>query len=152
MIEYRTGNILSSEMQTLVNPVNTVGIMGAGLALKFKFLYPEMFQRYRHLCKIGLLRIGKPMMYKPVAGPTFPDPWVMFFPTKEHYRDPSKLKYIANGLASVRLLHGIWQLESLAIPALGCGLGGLEWERVRHLIEAFLGDLDLPIEVYVPHD
>lgn len=144
MLEFRHGNVLNSEMQTLVNTVNTVGVMGKGIALQFKKHYPKMYEEYRALCKSGKLTTGQLHLYKAV------DHWILNFPTKRHYRYPSKLEYVEEGLIRLRDTYAELGIESLALPALGCGQGGLSWPDVRALIERYLGDLPIPIEVYEP--
>jgi len=138
------GDIFTSYAQTLVNPVNTVGVMGAGLARAFKDRYPEMYQAYREACAKGLLAIGSLQLFQAH------DHWIINFPTKVHYRDPSELPYIAHGLCAIRQKHESWGIEALAIPALGCGLGGLQWSDVYSLIVQYLGDLPLSVLVYPP--
>lgn len=144
MLKYRSGNILDSHMQTLVNAVNTVGAMGKGLALQFKKKYPDMYQEYRQMCDRGELTTGKLHLFRAS------DHWILNFPTKAHYRSKSKLRDIEEGLKELRKSYKIWGIESMAIPALGCGYGGLEWYDVRQLIARYLGDLPIPIEVYEP--
>ena len=143
-LQYRTGDIFQSEMQTLVNAVNTVGVMGKGLALQFKKRYPNMFAEYEALCKSERLAPGTLHLYKA------PDHWIINFPTKRHYRAKSERSDIEMGLAKLRLKCTEWEIESMALPALGCGYGGLEWSEVRPLVDKYLGDLTIPIEVYGP--
>jgi len=143
-IKIVSGDLFKSKAQTLINPVNCVGIMGRGVALKFKNKYPEMFEDYVIKCNSGELQIGKPYIY------TKQTPWVINFPTKNHWRDPSRLRFIKSGL--VYLVDHIkeWGVESLASPALGCGLGGLDWGAVSLIMDEELGELWIPVEVYAP--
>lgn len=115
----------------LVNPVNCVGVMGAGLALQFKLRYPEMFDWYQAGCRNGDVRIGSVGLWQ--AGDS---PYIITLPTKQHWRDKSKLEDIQTGLDSMVHSIGPMKLGTIAIPALGCGLGGLNWHDVKPLIEA----------------
>lgn len=141
MITFLKGNIFDSTCDILVNPVNTVGVMGAGLALKFKSRYPGMFQRYFDDCRAGLLHVGSVKLYPVEFGTKF----VACFPTKQHWKKPSEMIWLDAGLEDLKLkLHG----RSCAIPRLGCGLGGLYWNDVRELINDVFLDSDEAIEVY----
>lgn len=139
MIRYTSGDIFESKCQVLVNPVNCVGVMGAGLALQFARRYPEMRRRYEHLCRWRLFHIGTLWTYKDK---------VLCFPTKKDWRDPSELSYIEAGLANLAHSYGARGITSIAFPKIGCGLGGLDWELVRDLIEEYLGPTALDVEVY----
>jgi O-acetyl-ADP-ribose deacetylase (regulator of RNase III) len=145
-LTYATGNILDSSSQCLVNPVNTVGVMGKGLALDFKRAYPNMFDTYKRQCDKGAFKTGRIMFYRMKDD----DHIVCLFPTKEHWRNPSKLEYIEDGLKAFVKYYAEWEITSAAFPKLGCGLGGLDWEHhVRPLMERYLGDLPIPIEIYI---
>ena len=147
MIEYATGDIFSQPHFAIVNPVNCAGVMGAGLALQFKRKYPACFPPYRKACMQGALRPGTVLLCP--TGLPIPH-WIVHFPTKRHWRDPSRLRDIEQGLhdlASAIRLHGI---PSIAVPPLGCGLGGLDWPSVRALIEATLSDLPCAVTVFRP--
>ena len=153
MIHYTKGNILESEAEALVNPVNTVGVMGKGLALQFKKAYPYNFERYKEACSengieyYGKLEIGK--VYATGATPEENNGKIIInFPTKKHWKDPSRYEYIDKGLDSLRHFLDFYYPESVAIPPLGCGLGGLEWNKVKQMIEEKLGSLT-ETEVYV---
>jgi O-acetyl-ADP-ribose deacetylase (regulator of RNase III) len=146
MLHFRTGNLLHSTMQTLVNPVNTVGAMGKGVALQFRKKYPAMYAEYETLCKQGALRIGNLHLYRA------DDHWILNFPTKRHYRMPSRLEDIETGLTVLCAQYATWGIDSLALPALGCGYGGLSWSDVKPLIQYHLDDLPIPIEVYQPRE
>jgi O-acetyl-ADP-ribose deacetylase (regulator of RNase III) len=139
------GNIFDSKMQTLTIPVNTVGVMGKGLALELKRNYYDAFVAYSNMCADGVLKIGKPCVYRRTQLP-----WFLMFPTKDDWRNPSKLEYIELGM---RWLHENYKREgirSIAIPALGCGLGGLNWEDVGAIIVAYASKMDIPVEIYIP--
>lgn len=146
MLTYTTGNLFDSHMQTLVNAVNTAGTMGKGIAREFKERYPAMFAEYVRRCESGELDVGSPYLYRGT------EHWVLNFVTKRHYRHPSRIQYIQIGLANLRDNYGHWGIQSLALPALGCGYGGLEWAEVRPLMQQYLGDLTIPIEIYAPLD
>ena len=110
MIQYIEGDIFSSPAQVIVNTVNTVGVMGKGVALSFKKRYPDMFQHYKSICEKRLLTIGKLMLYYE------PDYWVLLFPTKENWRNPSKLEYIEKGLMKFVNSYAEKSITSIAFP------------------------------------
>lgn len=133
MIEQGHGNLLTADVEALVNTVNTVGVMGKGIALQFKRAFPANFRAYRDACARGEVRLGQVWTFD--TGVIGPRRYVFNFPTKKHWRSGSRLKDIAAGLES--LVDEVRELgvTSVAIPALGCGNGGLAWEDVRPLIE-----------------
>ena len=141
MIEYIEGDIFESPAQVIVNTVNTVGVMGKGIALSFKKRYPAMFERYKTVCEKGLLKTGKLMLFYEA------DYWVLLFPTKEHWRNPSKLEYIEAGLQKFVQTYAEKGITSIAFPRLGCGNGELDWSAVKPLMEKYLKKL--PINVYI---
>ena len=141
MIEYIEGDIFESPAQVIVNTVNTVGVMGKGLALSFKQRYPQMFEKYRAACEKHLLTIGKLMLFYET------DHWLLLFPTKEHWRNPSKLEYIEKGLMKFVQTYAEKSITSIAFPRLGCGNGELDWTDVKPLMERYLKEL--PIDVYI---
>lgn len=140
MVRLTFGNLLKADAQALVNTVNTEGVMGKGIALQFKQAYPAMYKAYEQACKSGEVRLGHVHVYD-LGGLVGGTRWIINFPTKGHWRSKSKLTDIQNGLndlvAKVREL----QICSIALPPLGCGLGGLEWEEVRPLIESAFSEL-----------
>jgi O-acetyl-ADP-ribose deacetylase (regulator of RNase III) len=145
------GNLLEADADALVNTVNTVGVMGKGLALQFKQAYPANFHAYRAACRQGEVRTGQVFVYATGTGrrPRF----VINFPTKEHWRSGSKLSDIKAGLADLRKVIQSRGIRSIAVPPLGCGNGGLDWRDVRPLIVNALGDLpDVHILLYPPQD
>jgi len=148
MISYTKGNLLQAEVDALVNTVNTVGIMGRGIALMFKERYPANFKKYAVACSLGEVVTGKMFITKTdeLAGPK----WIINFPTKKHWRSPSKIEWIKEGLDDLRSFIESNQLKSIAIPPLGSGNGGLEWRQVKALIETELADLNVDIQVYEP--
>lgn len=142
MITYVRTNIFESNAQVLVNTVNTVGVMGKGLAKEFKRIYPDMFKQYQKFCEEGLLTVGKLQIYKT------PNKWVLNFPTKANWRSPSKLENIEQGLQKFVDNYDRLAIKSIAFPMLGCGNGGLSWEdEVKPLMEKYLKDL--PIEIFI---
>lgn len=141
MIEYIEGNIFESPAQVIVNTVNTMGVMGKGLALSFKQRYPEMFEKYKVACEKHLLSIGKLMLFYE------PDHWLLLFPTKENWRNPSKLEYIEKGLMKFVQTYAEKNITSIAFPKLGCGNGELNWNDVKPLMERYLKKL--PIDIYI---
>lgn len=137
------GDLFKSECQVITVPVNTVGVMGKGLALAFKLKYPDLFKVYRELCRSKELRVGVPYLYRQGS-----DRDVLLFPTKMHWKDPSRLEWIEEGLDYVYDTYEELGIESLALPPLGCGNGGLDYLLdVRPVIYQCLDDSDLPVEV-----
>jgi O-acetyl-ADP-ribose deacetylase (regulator of RNase III) len=145
MITYLKGDIFSSKLQTLTCPVNCKGVMGKGLALEFKKTFPGLSEAYKQACDIGHLRIGRPWIWK-----VNDVRQVMCFPTKNHWNKPSTYEYISWGFVGLFQLHLQGEIQSLALPPLGCGLGGLEWDKVKPMLDKDLGDLPIKIEVYEP--
>jgi O-acetyl-ADP-ribose deacetylase (regulator of RNase III) len=133
MIEEGHGNLLTSEVDALINTVNTVGVMGKGIALQFKRAFPANFQAYRAACKRGEIRLGEVWTFD--TGVLGPRRHIINFPTKDHWRNASRLPDISAGLDSLVEEIGRLGVSSVAIPALGCGNGGLAWSDVRPLIE-----------------
>lgn len=143
MIRYCTGDLLESDADALINTVNCKGVMGKGLALQFKKKYPSNFKIYKDACTSGYLRPGKMLTVKEDGK------YIINFPTKDDWRNRSKIEYIEEGLES--LLNEIEEhnLKSIAIPPLGCGNGGLDWLTVHKLIEDSFKNLDPSVEVYI---
>lgn len=148
MIHYTQGNLLESKAQALVNTVNTVGIMGKGIALMFRDRFAENFRLYAQACKAGDVRTGQMFVTEPgeLDGPR----WVINFPTKRDWRANSRLEWIVEGLKDLRRFLVENQVRSVAIPPLGAGNGGLDWPLVKDQIERALGDLDIAITVFEP--
>lgn len=145
MVEIVTGDLFDSEAQTLVNAVNCAGVMGKGIALAFKRRFPAMFADYAERCKEGRVRLGEPYLYRDESLP-----WVLNFPTKDHWRSASKLEAIVAGLSCLEAHYHEWGVTSLAVPALGCGAGQLEWNVVSPILCDMLGKLDIPITLFAP--
>lgn len=149
MIKYTQGNILEADAEALVNTVNTVGVMGKGIALMFKEAYPANYQKYARACEEGNVRIGR--MFVTETGDLFGPKYVINFPTKEHWRSPSRLEWIEAGLEDLVAVVRNRSIGSLAVPPLGAGNGGLEWATVRDLIVRVLGTLsDTEVVIYEP--
>ena len=148
-ISLMRGNLFDSRMQTLCNTVNTVGVMGAGIAKEFKIRYPEMFEEYKEMCAQKRVVPGEPYCWKPADGGARSH-WVLNFPTKKHWRHPSKIEWLESGLQYLQENYRRWGIVSLAVPALGCSLGKLSWEQVRPLMERYLSEMDVPVEIYEP--
>jgi O-acetyl-ADP-ribose deacetylase (regulator of RNase III) len=144
MLTYVSGNLFEAPVQTLVNTVNTVGVMGKGIALTFKEVFPEMFREYRALCERGELKIGGLHLWR---GPTR---YVLNFPTKEHWRNPSKIEYIEAGLRSFVRMYERAGIHSVAFPPLGCGNGELDFAVVRPVMERYLAPLPITVLMYAP--
>lgn len=143
-----TGNLLEAEVDALVNTVNTVGVMGKGIALQFKNAYPAMFKAYAKACKQGQVRLGEMWVYD--AGQITHPRWVVSFPTKGHWRSKSRMRDIEAGLEDLRRVIKELGITSIALPPLGCGNGGLDWDEVRPLIEHGLDGLEVEVLVYAP--
>jgi uncharacterized protein YwgA/O-acetyl-ADP-ribose deacetylase (regulator of RNase III) len=145
MVKVLIGDIFESKAQTLVNTVNTVGIMGKGIALGFRKHFPEMFEDYVRRCERKQVRLGEPYLYRRLT-----PPHILNFPTKDHWRSRSNLADIVRGLQYLERYVNEWQIESLAVPPLGCGEGQLEWRVVGPTLYRHLDRLGIPIELYAP--
>lgn len=133
------GNILQAYVDAIVNPVNCVGIMGAGLALQFREAYPENYIAYKVVCANEVLSPGTVFVY--TTGKLYQPKYVINFPTKQHWKDKSLLSDIILGLSALKQEILSRKIKSIAIPPLGCGLGGLDWGEVRLFIEASFVEL-----------
>ena len=150
MIEYTIGNLLDSDTAALVNTVNTVGVMGKGVALQFKEKYPGNFKRYADACKKGEVKIGK--MFVTRDSTLEGEKIIINFPTKTEFFRKSQYRFIEEGLKDLVKFIDQEKIESVALPPLGCGYGGLNWEKVKALIEQYLGNSRARIVVYEPND
>lgn len=149
MITYTTGNLLEAKTEALVNTVNCVGLMGKGIALQFKQAYPENFSQYARACHAGEVQPG--CMFTTHTGSMFPPYYIINFPTKRHWRSPSRLEDIETGLTALAQEIKRLGIRSIAVPPLGCGSGGLDWLDVHPRIEQALGALkDVQVVVYEP--
>lgn len=140
MIEIAKGNLLQAPVEALVNTVNTAGIMGRGIALQFKQAYPRMFRAYEVACKASEVQLGKMHVFD-LGGLAGGPRWIINFPTKGHWRAKSRMKDIETGLADLVATIKRLGICSIAIPPLGCGNGGLDWDEVRLRIEAALAEV-----------
>ena len=149
MTEFRQGNIFEAPAEALVNTVNTVGVMGKGVALQFKRAFEDNFKDYAKACESGEIAVGRVFIHH---RNTLENPrYIINFPTKRHWRERSRLEYIQTGLDD--LVRQVQQLgiQSIALPPLGCGNGGLDWSEVRPLIEAASNKLpEVEFIVYEP--
>jgi O-acetyl-ADP-ribose deacetylase (regulator of RNase III) len=147
VLDYVTSSLFESPAQTLVNTVNTVGVMGKGIANDFRRLYPDMFERYRAFCAQGKFSVGQLYLYRT------PHKWVLNFPTKMHWRNPSRLEWIEAGLQKFLETYSQYGITSVAFPQLGTGNGGLGWADVQPVMERYLKQVRIPVYIHVrPHD
>jgi O-acetyl-ADP-ribose deacetylase (regulator of RNase III)/uncharacterized protein YwgA len=144
-IKIITGDMFDSGAQTLVNTVNTEGVMGKGVALQFKNRFPDMFEDYVARCARGEVSLGRPYIYRERLYP-----WIVNFPTKKHWRSISRLEDIETGLGYLGAHYREWGVTSLAVPPLGCGEGGLEWRVVGRILYERLSQFDIPVMLYAP--
>ena len=145
MVHVLIGDMFESRAQTLVNTVNCVGVMGKGIALQFKQRFPEMYRDYAERCRRGELRLGRPYLFKSLI-----PPWVLNFPTKDHWRSVARLDSIVRGLEYLLQHYRAWGITSLAVPPLGCGEGQLEWRIVGPTLYRALSRMEIPVELYAP--
>lgn len=149
MIRYTQGNLLAAPVEALVNTVNEVGVMGKGIALMFREAFPEAAREYEEAAKSGRVKVGQMFVTSNhgLIGPR----WIINFPTKKHWRQPSKLDWVHEGLRDLVQVVRELRIGSIALPPLGCGNGGLDWELVRREIEAAAAELpDVEILVFGP--
>ncbi|WAH54041.1 macro domain-containing protein [Pseudescherichia vulneris] len=149
MITFTQGNLLDAPVEALVNTVNTVGVMGKGIALMFKERFPENMKAYALACKQQQVMTGKMFITEisELIGPR----WIVNFPTKQHWRADSRMEWIEEGLQDLHRFLVAEGVKSIAIPPLGAGNGGLPWPEVRIRIESALNDLrDTEILIYEP--
>lgn len=149
MIKYLTGNILESNAEALVNTVNTVGVMGKGIALQFKKAYHNNYKSYVEACKKNEITVGKVFVVED-SNLQSEKKLIINFPTKKDWRKPSEYNFIDSGLDDLVRVINQYKIKSIAIPPLGAGNGGLEWTRVKKLIEQKLSHLKIEILVYEP--
>ncbi len=142
-IQYQKGDIFDSKAQVIVNTVNCKGVMGKGLALSFKERYPDMFRVYQEECRTGKLHIGRPTLYKAST------PWILNFPTKDHWRFPSKLEYLEKGLTYLVAHYKRAGIKSIAFPKPGVQNGKLSWDEVGPLMAKYLSQLDIEVSIYI---
>jgi O-acetyl-ADP-ribose deacetylase (regulator of RNase III) len=149
MITFLSGNPFQSNAYALVNPVNTVGLMGKGIALQFKNEFPHNYAVYRNACLKHELKVGHLLIIKDTS-PLLGERLIINFPTKTHWRLPSEYSYIEQGLFALAKLINTRKIQTIALPDLGCGNGGLDWLTIKQMICRHLEPLDAVIEVYGP--
>lgn len=150
MIQFKQANLLESDAQAIVNTVNTVGVMGKGIALQFKNQYPHNYKLYAAACKAKEVVVGKMFVTEETSllgGKKI----IINFPTKTDWRKPSEYSYIENGLQDLVKVIEDKNIKSIAIPPLGAGNGGLDWNKVKELIELHLSHLDCEVQIYQPN-
>lgn len=149
MLRFTQGNLLDADAEALVNAVNTMGVMGKGIALMFKEAFPENFKAYEEACKSKEVHVGK--MFVTEREEMFGPKWIINFPTKAHWRFPSQIDWIIEGLEDLKRVIAEKHIKSVALPALGAGNGGLNWKDVRREIENSLAEIpDVDVIVYEP--
>nr|WP_290128975.1 macro domain-containing protein [Hoeflea alexandrii] len=139
---YKRTSLLEANTQTLVNTVNCVGVMGKGIAKAFKQREPNMFKAYKHICDQELLEPGKLWLWRGS------EQWILNFPTKRHWRNPSRMEWVEAGLEKFVNTYEAQGIADIAFPKLGCGNGNLDWEEVRPLMEQYLSDLPIPVFIH----
>lgn len=149
MIKFLSGNLLNSNAPALVNTVNTAGVMGKGIALQFKNEFPYNFSVYHTACKTKRLQIGTLLPVKDYSL-LLGERLIINFPTKTHWQLPSEYSYIEQGLIELAKLINEQNIEEIAVPALGCGNGGLDWYIVKKMIYRHLERINAVIEIYQP--
>lgn len=143
-----TGNLLDADVDALVNTVNTVGVMGKGIALQFKNAFPANYEAYRLACKEEAVRLGEMFVFE--TGTLGRPRWIINFPTKQHWRARSRLPDIESGLEALRVIIREYEIKSIAVPPLGCGSGGLDWADVLPSILTQLNELEAEVLYYPP--
>ena len=142
MLTYSDSTVFNVEAQTIVNTINCEGVMGAGIALEFKLRYPKMFADYMHKCERREAKIGEPYLFR-----GYGDPWILNFPTKKHWKYPSKLEWIQQGLEHFAAHYQENGITSVAFPLLGTHNGHLDWRDVQRVMEHYLTALDIPVQI-----
>lgn len=149
MIVIMHGDILKADAEALVNTVNCIGIMGKGIALQFKKAFPENFLHYKAVCDRKELQPGKLFIYE--TSRLYNPKYIVNFPTKNHWKEKSQITYIETGLSALMEEIRKRSISSIAIPPLGCGLGGLQWEEVRSIIiDIFEQEPHVEVQLYEP--
>jgi O-acetyl-ADP-ribose deacetylase (regulator of RNase III) len=146
MIFYLKGNLLESNTEAIVNTVNLMGVMGKGIALEFKNKYKDNFLSYKKACIEKTIDIGKPHVY--IKNGLFERKIIINLPTKNHWKNNSEYLYIEKGLEALLNIIKELNITSISLPKIGCGNGGLDWEKVKNLIEKYFYNLDCKILIY----
>ncbi len=147
MLIFTSGDMFEVSTDIRINTVNCVGIMGKGLALRFKIKYPDMFHVYQQACKSGEVQPGKLHIWRNDS-----KDWIINFPTKRHWRDSSRYTDIEKGLIALKAYLNNKGRIKVLLPAIGCGLGGLDWSRVSEMIKKHLENVEADILVFAPKD
>lgn len=148
MLAFTRGSLLEAESEALVNTVNTVGVMGKGVALQFKQAFPDNYAAYRAACARDEVQLGRMFIFD---RETLEKPrYIVNFPTKRHWKGKSRIEDIEAGLSDLHRVVVDLEIQSIALPAVGCGNGGLDWRDIKPLIEAYLGDLEASVTVFEP--
>lgn len=148
-IRFVTGDILEANVQAIVIPVNCIGIMGAGLAAQSRETYTDNYEAYSSACSAGKVRLGRMYVFPTGRNVHYWNPkYIINFPTKDHWKLPSKIEYIQTGLDSLVTVIDVLDMESIAIPKLGCGCGGLSWSVVKKEITNRLRNCNTDISVF----
>ncbi len=143
-IKHIRGNIFNSKCQTIVNTVNCVGVMGKGIAFVHRLRYPKMYEEYKEHCKNKLIKTGSLWLYTKQENA----PWILSFPTKFHWKYPSKIEWIEQGLQKFVDTYEMKKITSIAFPLLGTHNGGLDTNEVRKLMDKYLKKCNIDIEIY----
>jgi uncharacterized protein YwgA/O-acetyl-ADP-ribose deacetylase (regulator of RNase III) len=146
MVQVIIADMFQSTAQTIVNTVNCVGVMGKGIALEFKKRFPDMYEDYVRRCNAKEVKLGRPYLYRRLT-----PPWILNFPTKDHWRSVSRLEDIVRGLQYLEQSYKEWGITSMAVPPLGCGQGQLEWRVVGPTLYRHLKRFGIPVELYAPY-
>ncbi len=150
-MKYITGNMLEADTEALVNTVNTVGVMGKGIALQFKERFPMNFKIYVNACKKGEMQVGKMLVVK--ENTLNGEKLIINFPTKAEWFKKSQYSYIEDGLKELAKVIEEYNIKSIAVPPLGCGNGGLKWEKIKPMMDKYLGQLsNVTIQIYEPNE
>ena len=154
MIRFKSGDIFKSDADALVNTVNCFGVMGRGLALQFKIKFPQNFKEYKQACDHKEVKPGRMFIHVRHSLSLNLDPprFIVNFPTKRHWKNKSKIVDIEEGLVALRDEIETRHISSIAIPPLGCDLGGLDWSDVRLLIKNTLSSTSAEIVIYEPNN
>lgn len=147
MVNFHNGNLFESNSECLVNTVNCVGVMGKGIALEFKRRFPEMFESYKLACKNREIKTGTMWVWDRMNGDK--REIIINFPTKNDWKNPSELEWIKTGLIDFIYVLGKYDIKSVAIPALGCSNGGLDWNAVKRIMHGMLTPVSEKVEINI---
>ncbi len=148
MVEIKKGNIFTTNCQTIVNTVNCIGVMGAGIAYEFKLRFPDMFEKYKSFCDRGLIDIGNLWIYKLTKEDDNMYKYILNFPTKKHWKYPSKIEYLEKGLQKFIETYKEKKIDSIAFPLLGASKGGIEEDTSIKIMKKYLDNIDIPVEIW----